>query len=126
MVKRNPWLPIRPLRANTETEESSLPLSNSLRILFRGSGIAVFLLMLITAAWAQEQPGARLALVIGNAAYTTVTPLDNAVNDAVLMADSLKKLGFRVTLVTNAKQGEMIKAISTFGRQLRKYTLNAI
>ena len=97
-----------------------MPLSNSLCILFRGGGIAAFLLLLITAAWAQEQPGARLALVIGNAAYTTVTPLDNAMNDAVLMADSLEKAGFKVTLLTNAKQGEMIKAISTFGRQLRE------
>lgn len=97
-----------------------MPLSNSLRVFFRGSGIAAFLLLLITTAWAQEQPGPRLALVIGNDAYTTVTPLDNAVNDAVLMADSLKKVGFSVTLLTNAKQGEMIKAISTFGRQLRE------
>jgi hypothetical protein len=97
-----------------------LPLSNSLCILFRGGGIAAFLLLLITAAWAQEQSGARLALVIGNAAYTSVTPLDNAVNDAVLMADSLKKVGFRVTLLTNAKQGEVTKAISTFGRELRE------
>lgn len=97
-----------------------MPLSNSLRALFRGSGIAAFLLLLITAAWAQEQPGARLALVIGNGAYTAVTPLDNAVNDAVLMAGSLKKVGFKVTLLTNAKQGELTKAISTFGRQLRE------
>jgi hypothetical protein len=97
-----------------------LPLFNSLCMLFRGSGIAAFLLLLTTAAGAQEQPGARLALVIGNAAYTTVTPLDNAVKDAVLMADSLEKVGFRVTLLTNAKQGELIKAISAFGRQLRE------
>ncbi|MBX9455386.1 MAG: caspase family protein [Rhizobium sp.] len=111
---------MRPPRESTETEGSSLPLSNSLCILFRSSGIAAFMLMLTVAAWAQEQPGARLALVIGNAAYTTVTPLDNAVNDAELMADSLKKAGFTVTLVTDAKQGELIRAISTFGRQLRE------
>ena len=97
-----------------------MPSSNSLCVLFRGGGVAAFLLLLITAALAQEQPGPRLALVIGNAAYTTVTPLGNAVNDAVLMADSLKKVGFRVTLLTNANQGELIKAISTFGHQLRE------
>lgn len=97
-----------------------MPLSNSLCILFRSSGIAVFMLMLTMTAWAQGQPGARLALVIGNAAYTNVRPLDNAVNDAVLMADSLKKVGFTVTLVTDAKQVELIRAISTFGRQLRE------
>lgn len=97
-----------------------MPLSNSLCVFFRGGGIAAFLLLLIAAASAQEQSGARLALVIGNAAYTNVTPLDNAVNDAVLMADSLKKAGFRVTLLTNANQRELIKAVSTFGRQLRE------
>lgn len=96
-----------------------MPLSNSLCVLFRGSSIAAFLLLFMTVAWAQEQSGARLALVIGNDAYTAVTPLDNAVNDAVLMADSLKKVGFTVTLLTNAKQAEMTKAISTFGRELR-------
>lgn len=102
-----------------------MPLSSSFRILVRSSGIAAFLLLLITAALAQEQPGARLALVIGNAAYTAVTPLDNAVNDAALMADSLKKVGFTVTLLTNAKQEDMTKAISIFGRQLRGAGENA-
>lgn len=97
-----------------------MPLSNSLCVLSRGIGIAACLLLMITTAWAQKEPGARLALVVGNAAYTNVTPLDNAVNDAVLIADSLKKVGFKVTLVTNAKQGDLIKAISTFGRQLRE------
>ncbi|GAB2185530.1 caspase family protein [Roseibium sp. LAB1] len=61
----------------------------------------------------------RLALVVGNGAYTTVTPLDNPVNDADLMANALREVGFDVTLVTDSNQNEMITAISRFGSRLR-------
>jgi Caspase domain len=36
----------------------------------------------------------RVALVIGNSHYKNVTPLDNPVNDAKLMAETLRTLGF--------------------------------
>jgi uncharacterized caspase-like protein len=36
----------------------------------------------------------RVALVLGNSAYQNVPPLTNPVNDAMLMADTLKKAGF--------------------------------
>jgi hypothetical protein len=36
----------------------------------------------------------RVALVIGNSHYKNVTPLDNPVNDAKLMAEALRALGF--------------------------------
>lgn len=67
-------------------------------------------------AWAE----ARLALVIGNGAYTGVAPLKNPVNDAVLMAESLRSVGFDVTLITEATQIQLISAISEFGRNLRE------
>src|SRR5271170_6360956 len=38
----------------------------------------------------------RVALVIGNSAYKNVTPLDNPRNDARLIADTLRGLGFMV------------------------------
>ncbi|MBD1546010.1 caspase family protein [Roseibium aggregatum] len=62
---------------------------------------------------------ARLALVIGNGAYVNVAALRNPVNDAILMADSLRKVGFDVKLITEARQDELIRAISDFGRKLR-------
>jgi hypothetical protein len=62
---------------------------------------------------------ARLALVVGNGAYSTVTPLDNPVNDADLMARALRDVGFEVTLVTDASQSELVLAISRFGARLR-------
>ncbi len=61
----------------------------------------------------------RLALVVGNGAYVNVARLDNPVNDATLMAQSLEQVGFDVTLITEATQDELIRAISEFGRKLR-------
>src|SRR6056297_740579 len=63
---------------------------------------------------------ARLALIIGNGAYTGVAPLQNPTNDAVLMAGSLRAVGFDVTLVTDASQSDLVSAISDFGRRLRE------
>lgn len=61
----------------------------------------------------------RIALVIGNGAYNN-SPLKNPVNDAIDMASALRKLGFSVTLKTNANQRAMEEAIRAFGRQLTK------
>ena len=60
----------------------------------------------------------RIALVIGNGAYTS-SPLANPVNDARDMAVALKKLGFSVRLNINANQRSMENAIRTFGKDLR-------
>jgi len=78
---------------------------------------AVLMAAMLLAGQAAAEP--RLALVIGNGAYETVTPLDNPVNDAGLMAQALKKAGFDVTLITEATQDKLILAISAFGRKLR-------
>lgn len=75
----------------------------------------VCLLGLATSALAE----ARIALVIGNGNYDAVTSLDNAVNDAELMAQSLEALGFDVRLVQDADQGELKRAVAEFGRALR-------
>jgi len=61
---------------------------------------------------------ARLALIIGNGDYQKVPSLDNPVNDAKDMAAELKKLGFAVTLKTNASKRTMTNAVRQFGRQL--------
>ncbi len=61
----------------------------------------------------------RIALVIGNSAYS-FGPLKNPVNDATDMAATLKKLGFNVTMKKNAKLHEMDEAIEAFGNKLKK------
>lgn len=64
----------------------------------------------------------RVALVIGNSAYKNIGPLDNPANDAKLMADTLRRLGF--TLIGNSAQINLDKAAfdnaaQNFGRQLQ-------
>jgi hypothetical protein len=44
----------------------------------------------------------RLAFVVGNADYDAALDLANPVTDATAVADALKRLGFKVTLMTNA------------------------
>ncbi|MEM9344802.1 MAG: caspase family protein [Pseudomonadota bacterium] len=61
----------------------------------------------------------RLALVIGNGNYSTVTPLANPVADATLMADRLGDLGFEVTLLTDADLPTLSRGVAAFGRSLR-------
>lgn len=84
-------------------------------LIFRICLWLIALLGAATTAIAEE----RIALVIGNGGYTSVQPLDNPVNDANLIADTLKAVGFNVTLVTDATQVELKRAISTFGSDLR-------
>lgn len=50
----------------------------------------------------------RVALVVGNSAYTNIPRLGNPVNDAALMADTLSALGF--ALVGNRAQLDLDKA----------------
>src|SRR5580698_8848369 len=62
----------------------------------------------------------RVALVIGNSAYQNVTPLDNPANDAVLMAETLKDLGFSVTgahAQLNLDKRALDETIEAFGKQ---------
>src|SRR5687767_13134777 len=60
----------------------------------------------------------RHALVIGNSAYRTL-PLVNPVNDARAIAQTLEKLGFRVTQLENSSQSAMYEAIRSFGDSLK-------
>ena len=61
----------------------------------------------------------RIALVVGNSAYETVTTLENAKNDAELISDALEEVGFSVTLLINASQNDLKRGIAEFGRALR-------
>lgn len=84
----------------------------------------LLLAALAAPAIASAQPAAappaeaRVALVIGNAAYPAA-PLRNPVNDANAIAERLRSLGFEVTLRTNVKQREMTRAVSLFGQSIK-------
>ena len=71
------------------------------------------------------QPAAaekRFALVVGNSAYQSVTPLDNPKNDAALMAKTLAGLDF--VLIGGGAQldldkAALDKAVQNFGQQIQ-------
>ena len=88
------------------------------------------ILLLTSAAYAQKErqlvrensttsPNRRVALVIGNGAYTAAPPLKNPPNDARDMAATLKVLGFDVTSSVNANQRDMKRLIREFGQKLK-------
>lgn len=64
-------------------------------------------------------PQKRVALVIGNANYENISPLRNTKNDANLIADSLRRVGFDVTLETDLTYVSMRRAVRSFGARLR-------
>ena len=78
------------------------------RILF----LAAIGLMLIPVLWAQNNNSnpQKYALVIGNGAYRSLTPLANPVNDAEDMAAALESLGFSVEVILNGSLEQMESA----------------
>ncbi|MEX0348957.1 MAG: caspase domain-containing protein [Paracoccaceae bacterium] len=79
--------------------------------------VIITLLSLGWAGHAVADP--RIALVIGNSAYGSVSALDNPVSDSHLISQKLEKMGFDVRLLTDSNQTEMKRAIAQFGRDLR-------
>jgi uncharacterized caspase-like protein len=70
---------------------------------------------------------ARVALVVGNGDYAAeIGRLKNPTSDATLMAKTLTDLGFEVSLVTDADQKAMKRAIREFGQKLRGTGPNGI
>lgn len=58
----------------------------------------------------------RVALVIGNAEYLSSKVLKNPIKDAELVAKTLEKLGFEVTLLRNTDRLVLVDAVEDFGR----------
>jgi formylglycine-generating enzyme required for sulfatase activity len=84
-------------------------------------GLALLALALAGAGSAPAFAEKRVALVVGNSAYRNVTPLENPANDAKLLSDTLRGLGF--TLVGGGAQLDLDKTafdrtVQAFGRQL--------
>ena len=64
------------------------------------------------------------ALVIGNGAYTNITPLNNPVNDANDMETALRALALTVEKVLNGSQDQMVNAVMQLKRRLRTFEIN--
>jgi hypothetical protein len=66
----------------------------------------------------------RLALIIGNANYNTAgQKLINPVNDANLMENTLKDLGFEVIKRTDSDKQSLERAIKEFSKKIPKYNI---
>ncbi len=91
---------------------------------------ALALLLCATAPAAERMRGIavteeRIALVIGNAAYRN-DPLDNPVNDARLVAQSLRQAGFAVRVHENLDRRALVEALRDFGDRLGENTIAAL
>src|SRR3977135_219641 len=60
----------------------------------------------------------RVALIIGNSAYKKA-PLRNPVNDARAISKALAATGFKVTVIEDATQATMRRAIRSFGNDIQ-------
>jgi hypothetical protein len=78
--------------------------------------LAGFALTLVTASTAHADR--RVALVVGNSAYSSAASLRNPRNDASDMAEALKKLGFEVELGLDLDQQNFAVTIEKFARAL--------
>ena len=58
--------------------------------------------------------GRRVALVIGNSAYSELTPLTTPANDASVLSERLATLGYEVTLGVNKNRLEMAELLAEF------------
>ena len=75
--------------------------------------VAVGFLLASPAALAAD----RVALVVGNSAYTAIGALPNPGNDATDVAAALGRLGFDVTTVRDADRVDMSEALRVFTRE---------
>jgi hypothetical protein len=80
---------------------------------------ALLLSFALLAMGGQALAAERIALVIGNGAYSSVPTLENPVPDARLIGKALETLGFAVTLLMDTDQTTLNRGIAEFGRALR-------
>ncbi|GLH79288.1 hypothetical protein SSBR45G_41970 [Bradyrhizobium sp. SSBR45G] len=78
---------------------------------FRAALLVGGLLAGLTPALAESS---RLALVIGQSAYRSVTPLPNPANDAKAMAKMLEEAGFDVTTAADLSQRDLNREVGDF------------
>lgn len=74
--------------------------------------------MLVASAPAEAATDRRVALVIGNSAYTAVPRLANPQRDATAISASLKRLGFEVVEGYDLKMDEMTGIVREFAQKL--------
>jgi uncharacterized caspase-like protein len=84
----------------------------SLRFLVKVAALASTCLLSVSQAMAES----RLALVIGNSNYSTVSALPNPANDAKAMTNFLTSAGFEVVQAPDLTQSDMRRTIGNFAK----------
>ena len=82
--------------------------------------LMVWFVALAAVGWHSPAANAetRVALVVGNGAYRSTTPLSNPLNDARDMAAALKAAGFTVVEALDAGKPQFDSALRTFADKL--------
>ena len=81
--------------------------------------MAISIVLMSVSALAQAPLDIRVALVIGNSAYTSAPQLGNPQNDAKAMTIILKKLGFEVINVNDGSKDEILSGIKKMQATLK-------
>ena len=73
-------------------------MTNSIsKVAYHFLAISIAFVLAILAFSMPAKAEERIALVIGNSSYSTVSPLDNPTRDARLIAETLQEIDFEVT-----------------------------
>ena len=83
----------------------------------RTGALTALLAALVSLTWlaaGQAAASQRMALVIGMGEYRNITKLDNTLNDARAIGDTLEEIGFEVRRLTDATQAEVNAALEEF------------
>jgi hypothetical protein len=86
--------------------------------MFRQAICTAFILGALLGGATAARAESRLALVIGESAYLTVTPLPNPANDARAMSKFLNDAGFEVTTADNLTRDEMNQTVGDFAGRI--------
>jgi hypothetical protein len=86
--------------------------------MFRQAFCTAFILGALLAGSTTARAENRLALVIGESAYRTVTPLPNPANDARAMSKFLNDAGFEVTAADDLTRDEMNQMVGDFASRI--------
>lgn len=85
----------------------------------RTFGLTLLALVVTAFLFSGAKAEKRVALVIGNSSYTNISHLNNPKNDAELMAEVLREVGFEVVTAIDADRRTMGRAVRKFGKALR-------
>ena len=107
-------------RSDSIPEQSDPTITTKHAEIMRGIIFSALILCLITGARCLEAAtSSKEALLIANNDYTRLPQLSNPVSDGKILGETLRNLGFRVTLLTNASREDMLDAIQGFEERLR-------